>query len=376
MKRLHPQRASKPQGYALTSVIMPGGRAKRAANAEEVNIETLAPHIIKEHERRTLVQAITRDIKTFAEAQKSGDQDSMMIIYLRLKPRMERLETITDLLKSQVNLTTLREISEDYERFFNEFTAMIYRCERIASKAKANDQVGQEHTSTRRNDELAESLPRLKLRTFHGTLSEWEEWWATFEAVVHCSKRLSSVDKLHVLKSYLRGNAQAAVAYLTVTEDNYSKAVEILRTKYDKPDRIKSERVKAIYALQHVDKADDARGLRLLFNRANCMVYSVGNPAERSDFTNALQEALLEKPPLEMQTKWRSKQRKSPRTLKNLLEFIDTWTEDLELTLEATKLRLKGEVRPSNPKTATARPDQKDTREPVSRLLALPPTAV
>uniref|UniRef100_A0A7I4YWU5 SKA2 domain-containing protein n=1 Tax=Haemonchus contortus TaxID=6289 RepID=A0A7I4YWU5_HAECO len=85
-------------------------------------------------------------------------------------------------------------------------------------------------------------LPTIPIPSFSGKISEFENFWALFDANVH-SQRLTNLQKLNYLLQSLRGEAKEAIRRYAVTEENYTAAVEILRTKF-------GDKSKLIYNLQ------------------------------------------------------------------------------------------------------------------------------
>ncbi|UYV68872.1 hypothetical protein LAZ67_6001388 [Cordylochernes scorpioides] len=76
-------------------------------------------------------------------------------------------------------------------------------------------------------------LPKLELLKFNGTLKEWLPWWGQFERI-HQDDSLSGVDKFHYLhQAVTKGSrAQKFLEGYTVTEANYTKAIEALQEKF------------------------------------------------------------------------------------------------------------------------------------------------
>ena len=72
-------------------------------------------------------------------------------------------------------------------------------------------------------------LPRLKLKSFAGDLTQWTPFWESFEAAVHTNTNLTSVEKFNYLNSVVQGTAQEAIAGLSLTAANYSYNEETLR---------------------------------------------------------------------------------------------------------------------------------------------------
>lgn len=75
-------------------------------------------------------------------------------------------------------------------------------------------------------------LPKLEIRSFNGEKIRWIEFWDSFESAVHTNENISEIDKFNYLKSKLVGEAESAVAGLTLSKENYSVAVKILHERF------------------------------------------------------------------------------------------------------------------------------------------------
>ena len=80
-------------------------------------------------------------------------------------------------------------------------------------------------------------LPKLNLPTFDGQTDKWLYFWESFESCVDQSN-LPEVQKLSYLKGLLKGEAARAVAGLTLAASSYQPAVEILKLRYGKPEKL------------------------------------------------------------------------------------------------------------------------------------------
>ncbi|XP_077552297.1 uncharacterized protein LOC144166631 [Haemaphysalis longicornis] len=71
-------------------------------------------------------------------------------------------------------------------------------------------------------------LPMLTIKPFHGDVCSWTSFWEQFNGAVHTNQALTATDKFHYLRSYLSGEAGAAIAGLPTTEACYEGAVHLL----------------------------------------------------------------------------------------------------------------------------------------------------
>ena len=71
-------------------------------------------------------------------------------------------------------------------------------------------------------------LPKLVLKKFSGDPKTWQEWWDSFKVAVH-ENGISHVEKFNHLRSLVEGAAYATIAGLSLTEQNYKTAIDLLK---------------------------------------------------------------------------------------------------------------------------------------------------
>ncbi|GAB0100398.1 hypothetical protein DMENIID0001_164320 [Sergentomyia squamirostris] len=76
-------------------------------------------------------------------------------------------------------------------------------------------------------------LPALSIPEFHGDPTHWKHFQDMFTSIVEQDPRLTKVQKLQYLMTYLKGNAHKLVSTLAITEENYDGAWNILKSHYD-----------------------------------------------------------------------------------------------------------------------------------------------
>ncbi|XP_064464421.1 uncharacterized protein LOC135375698 [Ornithodoros turicata] len=84
-------------------------------------------------------------------------------------------------------------------------------------------------------------LPKLEISKFDGDLRNWESFWDQFDSTIHSNESLSKVDKFKYLKSYLTGKAMTVIKGLSLSEENYSTAIELLKDRFGKKSLIIDE---------------------------------------------------------------------------------------------------------------------------------------
>lgn len=72
-------------------------------------------------------------------------------------------------------------------------------------------------------------LPKLYLLKFSGEIIQFQTFWESFTSAVHLNLDLSVIDKFDYLKGLLEGPAASAIQGLTLSETNYTAALELLK---------------------------------------------------------------------------------------------------------------------------------------------------
>lgn len=82
-------------------------------------------------------------------------------------------------------------------------------------------------------------LPKLDLPVFNGDPINWTVFWDLFKTSVH-DQPIAKVQKIAYLKNAkLSGPAAAAVAGLSITDDNYDIAINALKDRFGKDSVVK-----------------------------------------------------------------------------------------------------------------------------------------
>ena len=75
-------------------------------------------------------------------------------------------------------------------------------------------------------------LPKLEIMSYNGDKQKFKEFWDQFEYTVHMNTKLSNIKKFSYLKGKLHGQAQSAISGLTLSNENYDVAVDILKERF------------------------------------------------------------------------------------------------------------------------------------------------
>ena len=75
-------------------------------------------------------------------------------------------------------------------------------------------------------------LPQIDIKKFSGDVTVWQTFLDSFEVVVHINNKLSNIEKMKYLLSYLTGEALKTVPAIKLSEPNYSAAIEMLQERH------------------------------------------------------------------------------------------------------------------------------------------------
>ena len=77
------------------------------------------------------------------------------------------------------------------------------------------------------------NLPRIHLPTFSGTYTDWPAFRDLFQSLVIKDPSLSGVERLHYLKTSIKGEAEQRIKDLPVTNENFDRAWTILAEHFE-----------------------------------------------------------------------------------------------------------------------------------------------
>ena len=79
------------------------------------------------------------------------------------------------------------------------------------------------------------NLPKINIKSFGGDPLQWLTFWGSLSAAIDKNHGLSDIEKMNYLNLMLKGEAARAISGLPLTEENYNKAIELLKECFGKP---------------------------------------------------------------------------------------------------------------------------------------------
>ena len=134
----------------------------------------------------------------------------------------------------------------------------------IASSLASPEHVSDVNTESRSG--IKPKLPKLQLPKFAGDITKFRTFWDSFNSAIHCNDELSAIDKFDYLKALLEGPAAQAIQGLTLSEANYTAAIELIKERFGKTQQIISAHIDELLKLPSCTD-DKAVQIRLVYDK-------------------------------------------------------------------------------------------------------------
>ena len=95
----------------------------------------------------------------------------------------------------------------------------------------------------------------------------WTTFWDQFESSIHSKRGISDIDKFSYLRPFLAPVALETISGLTLSSQNYSEAIDLLKNRYGKAQRLISSYVVQVANLETVTKTNHVIRLRKFFTK-------------------------------------------------------------------------------------------------------------
>nr|XP_012219380.1 PREDICTED: uncharacterized protein LOC105670437 [Linepithema humile] len=119
-------------------------------------------------------------------------------------------------------------------------------------------------------------LPPIKLPPFDGKFEEWESFRDRFTALIIDNHDLTNFTRMHYLTSSLRGHALDCVKCLAVTENNFTVAWNLLKSRYGSARRLLNVHLSTLLNLSSVTR-ESVSDLQSLRDRVGVAVAALKN---------------------------------------------------------------------------------------------------
>ncbi|GFW03124.1 integrase catalytic domain-containing protein [Trichonephila clavipes] len=226
-------------------------------------------------ERAKKTRSVSRSLMTKqinkleSEISNTADKTTVHEIYMQLISKFEELSTLDKEIENLIDIESLEEEIVTREEYRDKFIIWKIRAERyvesVSNTAIQNSVENQPQNITLPLNSTVSSvlsnqprLPKLTLESFSGKdISSFPSFWARFKSAVHENSSLNDVDKFSYLKSVVTSDAELAIRGLTLTSENYAKAIKILENRFGRKELIVDFHMNRLLNLTPVRKSFD-----------------------------------------------------------------------------------------------------------------------
>ncbi|GFY24355.1 uncharacterized protein TNCV_1014041 [Trichonephila clavipes] len=247
----------------------------------------------------------------------------------QLNDKESNLSLLNTLIEDRLSVDT---ITEDIEASEEIKEKIIFWKTKLSSKIRRINSDSIQVDTVSRNIQVIDSnsfecmninLPNLHINKYSGNYSEWLDFYNLFESSIHNNNRLSKVDKFNYLKSYLCGNALACINGFPISDDNYDRALDLLKDRFGNKNMLINAHLSNLLNLTPVRNPTDIVGLRNLYDRAETQIRSLESLGVKGEsYSNLLTPILLKQIPSELVLEFNRSQKDEGFDLSALLWFL------------------------------------------------------
>ena len=110
-----------------------------------------------------------------------------------------------------------------------------------------------------------------------GEPTEWHQFSDTFKATIEANTSLSNIENFSYLKGYLGGIAEKCIEGITLSDNNFQDAFDLLEDRYGNKQLIIPSHVNKLLRLEKVKVGRNVQELRNLFDQIESHVRSLGS---------------------------------------------------------------------------------------------------
>ena len=266
--------------------------------------------LVKRTVLRGKVTRLTNDLREYCirRPQQVNDDDLAYMMHV-----LEQLETEMITMQKQLDIEGVVDDSSHLEKL--RLREEVFKGKRLLAKLEKHADVVTSHS-----DKSNLKVSDVKLPVFGGDVMTWSEFWDLFE-VVHGNTRYAVVQNFAILKSHLSGAALQCLKGIPVTEACYSSAIETLKSRFCRSNRVRDEIIKQL--LNMLSVSDNIAAMRSFADHLTSHVRTLDAMGVGTEsFSSLLLPVAKDKLPESWKLQW-ARLRSSSADLDEFLAFLD-----------------------------------------------------
>ncbi|XP_053956260.1 uncharacterized protein LOC128861907 [Anastrepha ludens] len=200
-----------------------------------------------------------------------------------------------------------------------------------------NCRTNSQDSSTKASVSTVIRLPKMELPTFSGDSTEWIGFFDAFSSLVDNNSALSDGQKLHYLRSCLKGDALKIISGFKICDANYVEAWGLLTSRYKVIRVIVESHLRALAEIKRAthDNADAIKGVIDAFQQHIRELKALGRPIEFWD--DWLVHEVVSKLAFETRKQWElSLVSDDPPSFEQLITFLEIRCRSLSMFSSST----------------------------------------
>ena len=168
-----------------------------------------------------------------------------------------------------------------------------------------------------------EKVPKLVIYKFDGNVLHSMSFWDQFKAAIHSNVKLNNVDKFNYLIFCLKDELLYTICCLTLSLEDYARAVNILDERYGKKQILISSQMDVLVKLPRMTSMSEIPNLRKILNSLETSVRNLTElNVEMNSYGTFLTSIIFARIPNEMRIISSRKFKNDVWDLRNLIDFF------------------------------------------------------
>lgn len=310
-----------------------------------------------------------------------GNETPVEMLQIRVTKLDESWADFSSLHHSLLDTANENEVKEletefgEYEdKYFNAHSSLMKAIHQRQSVSKDADKSAVEILANQQSSFLDRlnstatnsstiNLPKISIPLFSGNYKDWPSFRDLFMGAVDCKPNLSTTQKFHYLKMFLRDDAANLIKHIPTSDSNYVEAWERLENRYDRVHLIVQSYIQAFLSLPSIH-AGNVQMLRKLSDGADEVIRGL-NAIDQAGRDPWIIYLLLNKVDYDTKQAWAAEVgARNDCTVAELLIFLQSRCDALEscqslIRPVASRSKLQGQVKSHFAAPPDAFPDNK-----------------
>ena len=168
-----------------------------------------------------------------------------------------------------------------------------------------------------------EKVPKLVIYKFDGNVLHFMSFWDQFKAAIHSNVKLNNVDKFNYLIFCLKDEPLHTICCLTLSLEDYARAVNILDERYGKKQILISSQMDVLAKLPRMTSMSEIPNLRKILNSLETSVRNLTElNVEMNSYGTFLTSIIFARISNEMRIISSRKFKNDVWDLRNLIDFF------------------------------------------------------